>query len=859
MAGKGGGDGGLKVGDLYVRVGASIGQMVKDLTAAIEAVEEAADEIEGLMSKAAAALGDVSDGFLTMAASAGAAFVLASQHSAALQGEMKRLESAFAVLSREVGSIFLPLARELTEWLRRAIATWRNLDDSVKDAIVSGARWAAILGVGGTALVRSTLFAKGFVESLVVLARVGGPLTGLVASGLGKVADAGWKTLTSFSALAKANVGNPFRALADGAQGLVASLGKLPQATGSIQGSLAKLLPQIVALGAPVLALAAAVAGVVLLGGTLYKAWNDNAMGIQDAVAGVVASVMGLGSKVAEFFTGLYETVKNFALEAGAAVLEFLLARVRSVASFLALVARKLGREELAQNLEAVQRLTGEQLVAQLQESTAAVLDKANAKAKEIGATLASAGKDLREGAQYGLEYSLSGAKQAAKDIAKATGLDGVADKLKAFMADMSGMVPKVGDPGSVDLPDLDMELRAPGKVEWDGVQRAASYAKRGGEAMVAYVDTMKEKTRQAAQAMVEAMASAQQAIAERFVSATGRIAELANAFTQGMTAGGGNPLAGVGLVVAELLMQSEQFQRLVTILNNLLQAVADTLGRLLTPLEGLLGAAAMLVQNALLPLGPVFDLVGAVLEPLIPPLVMLGELLAALSPVIETVFKVVALAFKPTLVMLEGSMRFLFEVLKQVALILMGFLKMVAPLWNGLVDAVVFVLRAIQSVTETIGITFNKFIREVEGLKLDSASLDKSMKDLKNTTWESSKEKAKETAAVLANRQATEKATESLTNVPSSWKVALARAEAQDARTPRYMPQTGTAPAETGTPTGEQTGPTQGPAVVVGDVTINARDPGEAMTRLERTLEEIRFRNTGSRAGGGRYVTYTP
>ena len=105
----GNGPGGLKVGDLYVSVTAAIGEAVKNLSAIVKKVEEAADAIEEHMSKAAAALGDFSDGLLSVAALAAGAFAVASQTSEPAKEALEELRGVLLTLGKEVGTVFIPL------------------------------------------------------------------------------------------------------------------------------------------------------------------------------------------------------------------------------------------------------------------------------------------------------------------------------------------------------------------------------------------------------------------------------------------------------------------------------------------------------------------------------------------------------------------------------------------------------------------------------------------------------------------------------------------------------------------------------------------------------------------------------
>ncbi|NRD68830.1 hypothetical protein HRD49_44665 [Corallococcus exiguus] len=58
---------------------------------------------------------------------------------------------------------------------------------------------------------------------------------------------------------------------------------------------------------------------------------------------------------------------------------------------------------------------------------------------------------------------------------------------------------------------------------------------------------------------------------------------------------------------------------------------------------------------------------------------------------------------------------------------------------------------------------------------------MDDSLRVLEDTTWDSAKARAEETAQVEEHTEAVARATAALSNVPSAWKVALRRFEAED------------------------------------------------------------------------------
>jgi hypothetical protein len=148
--------------------------------------------------------------------------------------------------------------------------------------------------------------------------------------------------------------------------------------------------------------------------------------------------------------------------------------------------------------------------------------------------------------------------------------------------------------------------------------------------------------------------------------------------------------------------------------------------------------------------------------------------------------------------------------------------------------------------------------------VKVDREALKQSQEELLNLSYEQARAKAAETAATLKNTQALKEATESLTNVPAAWRVAQARFAAQDARTssPLLLPVPGASsapasPAANSAPSTTQATAAQAaaPAIAINTINVSGEDTGRALSKLERHLDNLAFRNRGTRAQPGRYA----
>ncbi len=245
------------------------------------------------------------------------------------------------------------------------------------------------------------------------------------------------------------------------------------------------------------------------------------------------------------------------------------------------------------------------------------------------------------------------------------------------------------------------------------------------------------------------------------------------NATLEGVKTGASAGTVGavVGGLVG-LLSQSESFQGALSELESIFQRLADTVGLLVEPLLPLLTVVAEVAAG-------------------------LGALIGALSPIVEFVAQP------------------LFEVLKALGMVVLGLVKFIGEIING--------------------------IGELFGFKnkLNLSGIDAAMERLEGSSYEASKETRK-----LA--EAARSATESTSGIPQWWRVELARFNAAD-------PATGAGGARPGAPSGGTT---------VNDnskTTINVNgetDPVRVADLVREHLEDKGKRSGGSkfsrRNGGG-------
>ncbi|ATB41147.1 hypothetical protein CYFUS_006609 [Cystobacter fuscus] len=838
--------GALKVGDVFVAVSASLSEFSKGVDKLLKDVEEAADAIGKAMQEAADAIGGFSENLLAVSAVAGAAVAAAAEHCAEAQRAGDALKDSVSQLAVEVGRTFLPLVRELTQVVRTLTATWRGLSADAKASIIAFVRNAAVLGTVGMATSRLMLVFKSLADGTVVLTKAARAVGPALAGNLAAIAKSAGGALTYFNAFVRAPIGYHIHHMSEGLASLRGRISTLPDMARQLSSSFASVLPKIAAVTLPVLVLAAAVAGLALLAGSLYDAWNDTSTGLKDSVENMGTSIVGLASDIRDALLGVFESTKNFAVGLISTLIEALTVRVRSIAKFGESVARFLGRNTLADNFALAQNLTATGVAKYIDEKMEETAEAAKkALAAPIDAFL-SARDGVIDGVRFGVKRSTVGLSAILRD-------SGLADFPDRLMAELKKLLPTIGDPNTVeDVPAFDREPSAVGKADFEKLRELG---RRGTtlyqEAFNEHARVLRDAAKEHARVLAEAVESARQSLVAQFTSRLGNLQGVIQSAQQGAQAGGA--WGAVAAVVLELLTQSEGFAAVIEMVNAILQQVANVLGQVLAPLQGLLGAVSRVLDAALRPLAPLFSMLAGTLEPFAPALVIIGDMLSALGPFLELVVQGFSVLLNPLSLLGGPIMTALFEAFRWVSLIIMSVVWGLYQAWNAIVSAVQWVLRALGDIS-IFGAKPLAFLSDwadsLQSAKAPVEDLEKSMRDLRDMTLEQAKAKANETAATVKNTKALQEATESLTNVPAAWRVAQRRFEAQDARTSPLLPA-GLAPSTT------QSAPAQAAAqgISIHTINVSGEDTGRALAKLEQHLNNLSFRRRGTTASPGRYA----
>ncbi|HZI07229.1 MAG TPA: hypothetical protein VEZ71_24635, partial [Archangium sp.] len=511
-------------------------------------------------------------------------------------------------------------------------------------------------------------------------------------------------------AFIKAPLSQHLTVLGNGLRSLALSLLALPK---NIGGMFAALRAGFAAFagGTPViLAVAVALGGIVLLAGSLYKSWGDITYLWKESTAGLVESMQRLGETAASFFGEMWTGVKDFIVKAARVAMSMVAGTVRAFAMFLKPVTTALRMENATKALSQLSTMTGDEMLDKLLSGMSQAADIVTDAGRSAGAALASATKGVRGDIAYGLKHSVEGAKDLGAKLKEMLPID----QLRALKDSLSGFIPNLGSPDSVELRDTLTEtanaatdaLKAVRDVT-GALLDVALLEKRLYEQRIEHlrgaigavgdrlfnVDLRGpmesyKKTQEAiaerAKKLADALKEARDGLKQTALSRMGEAPSIVESGIQGFVAGG--PLGAVAAVFADLLTRSEQFKTIVEMVNTVVQKVADVLGQMLTPLMPLVGAVLNVVDVVVSSLGPALTSVGQVLEPLAPMFMLLGTMLAPLFQVLGSVLQAL---MKPINALVSNAMPALFEVFKVVGLVIMNLVLGIREVWNGILEGV--------------------------------------------------------------------------------------------------------------------------------------------------------------------------
>lgn len=762
------------LGTLYVRLAAQTAEFVRGFSEAAEKVQKFAAGVKEVTEPIAGAAG-------ALTAIGAASVALASRVDLGAFVSMKRLETASTGLAVSVSRLLSPALEELASILDRISGFISSLNPEVAKQV---AHWA------------------------VYVVEVG--------------------------AAAKA-------------VGLLA---------GAIQGlaGVAKLLSgAFLSVGAPVLAAIAVITAAVV---ALHRAWRLNWLGIRQVVADVakwlVDAFLSVGQAIYKVLTfpmlGFLDVVGR-------------------VLDGVAKMNNALGRQDMPGLSGFRDAISGLRSDIESGEVFRSAVQFAGSVAKTIGAA-ASEEIDII-GAEVKRALGFEGGRRA-----KAPQPSGLYD-VGNFSENQSAFSDQVAQWSKGAIASIGVGLRTvaevmdPKHINLGAVERAM----RSGSTALLNVWEKARATADDLSLRWDDLAKTQQTMgnwAGRMGStmeqATGGFGQLASTITQGVAAGG--VIGGVVAGLVSLAQRMGSFQSAMGVVELALDRLGQTLEIGLGPVFEFVSLVIVQVFNALdnvmQAFKPVFDAFADVLlGSVLPAVTTLFDAFKFLTPLLEMFGQVLGIVMKPLLAIVSfGALTdALFYAIKLVvvglgavigALTWVGgkIVQALAWVWEGLGSIVVGIgsfLSFIPGVGQAIAGTGAAMIDQARQLRESVPDMDKYWKDLEtfwNLTPAEARARAEEDLARWRTTNSMDElnktvvaVTQSLTNVPTGYKLALARFNAQS----DMVPATAHTSAGRGGETGHATGTT-----IYGNVTINTTAPS-----IEEALAS-RPRKTGSPVTGG-------
>ncbi|RKH03647.1 hypothetical protein [Corallococcus carmarthensis] len=850
----------LKVGDLYVAVTATIGEAVASLGKLVKHAEKVTKQVK----EATEPIGNIG---AVVAAGIAAAVAAAAESNAAMKEQTEHIKALLITLAAELGDLFAPLVKKVAHVIEQVVAKLQSLSPETKRGVASMAAWVAGMGLGIGAVGKLAGTMEGLFKGFGIFLEMSKSVLP-VFTHLGVGAG---KALQSLQALAQVDIGKALAGMKSGVGGLGSAVADFTTSVPSLLGSVGRMAVSFAAAAIPILAVVAALAGIALLVGSVYKSWGDIKYLAKEAwssmaqsVSEMMAGLSDLGTRLANIFRLAFSAVAGTVEAMVDRSLDFVAFLVRGTARILRPIAEAAKMHGIAGALRPMEDLTGKKLKEDIKAALGAVksaategLDKATSELNKGAVLLATKAADgakeaagaVKDTVGFGLEHATSG----IKDLVAAVLNSKTVEEWTGKMSELKSLLDSLFDG------DAKAKLRA---ADDNGIEVSAAghkgtehFAERlrgglGSPAMAAYAKLMEdnakalaESIRKAAEEAAAAAAAAKADLLYGFLGRLGEISGIIDSAKKGFEAGGwwGALLAAIG----ELVMGSDEMAEAIDVLNGIIKMLKDLFGAAATGLDTVMGAVGYLVSVVVEVVQPTMEAMGEAMESIAPIIVLVGMVLRMLAPAFQAVGKATAW-------LLDNVLKGLFQVLRYVAIAILYVIKGLGSAWNGIVSAVQWVFRKLGDIS-ILGAHPLGFLKgwanSMESAKVDTESLARSIQELEGLTWDAAMAKAKETAEVLKNRDALEDVNEALTNVPDLWKVALRRFDSQDEQDGPNTSTGGAAPAPSTPPPSPSggdtvTAPETSRASPLGFIfNITGFDIEEAMEEAQKRAEDIQRR----------------
>lgn len=325
---------------------------------------------------------------------------------------------------------------------------------------------------------------------------------------------------------------------------------------------------------------------------------------------------------------------------------------------------------------------------------------------------------------------------------------------------------------------------------------------------------------------------------ADYFVQQTLSAMGSAGAAVQNIMAGfaEGGPIGGIVSIALELVTRMKTFQDLLGMLEHAFGRIGEFLdmaiGSIFTAIGDLLAVLIESLRPLFESLGPLFDAIAAPLKGIAPVLALLGFLFEGIAPILTSLGNVLGALMKA----LEPVLKILFEIVKVVMIVILAFMQAIIAIWNTIIDVIAGIVQGIlTAITLGAGWKWAKDVADgIRAAKADTQGLTDAQNGLTNATYDSMNATAQKTAAdakatdaVTDMGAAAKEVTESLSNVPSGYKIALARFNADMGLSFQANHDNKGAGGGGG-----------GNIVVNGDVNVTSSDPEEIQREMRRAAQ---------------------
>lgn len=540
-----------------------------------------------------------------------------------------------------------------------------------------------------------------------------------------------------------------------------------------LQAAFLKLAPVLLPVLTPLLTIVGVLVAIIAASGLLRTAWDENWGGMRDTVSKFLDM---LQSKWTDTFGSVVKIAKALA----DALIRNALEPIYKILDGLAQIARMLGQSSLANMLEAARDTVGDTLKGGLDQV-------AKDFTKSIGVAV-SAGQKIGKAIASGVE------KNVDDIISKIFGRVGQLPKMKELD---DKPIPYDWD----QIDERSAEITAERlKRRMETTDAARSSALNGplltgmrpgriGQMSAAGPQTSRtiediEKAQEARAQMVETMSDIGRSLASAgsmLVSKLGNFGTVVQAAIQGAQSGGiwGALIA----MVAAIVSMAPMFERLRALADSVLFRTIEQLADGFSSLEQLIGgdlAGTMrLLTGAVKILNPIFKLFAKLMESNSVTFWLIGKLFETLGAVLEVIVNVLMSVLNTIGDTILG--RLLFDIAKIVLLGIMHSAEAILTLWNGAVTAIEGIVNDVVSFL-TAGVDTTAGTRLLGGLRSPEdtmTSLQHSITELENSTYDGVRAQLQLEAAGQGAADALDRFSESLTNVPSGFRVAAARYQA--------------------------------------------------------------------------------